>query len=184
MCKSDDVTDYDCSAISCIPSLSELYLEPIASENAENLLANETYTASDITISGTETVEFSIQVVSEKSVLTLSDSEWDTGTYDYVLSVGDKNSLDLTLKLERSGGKGCCSNTLLLDSFEIDGEVQEEDTFLTYKIPISNIDKSKSLIGIIILPKKMKLLKLRLFLPHINCNGYTAKIIIFSQLIL
>ncbi|WP_276165480.1 hypothetical protein [Zobellia alginiliquefaciens] len=140
MCKSDDVTDYDCSAVLCESGFSNLDLELVDSESNVNLLTNETYSASDITISGNETVEFSIQVVSEKSVLTLSDSEWDTGTYDYVLSVGDKNSLDLTLKLERSGGKGCCSNTLLLDSFEIDGEVQEEDTFLTYKIPINNID--------------------------------------------
>jgi len=140
MCTSDDVTDYDCSAVTCAPNFSNLYLELIDDESGENLLANETYPTSDITIWGNETIEFSIQVVSEKSVLTLSDSEWDIGTYDYVLSIGNENSLDLTLKLERSGGEGCCSNTLLLDSFEIDGKVQEEDTYLTYKIPINNID--------------------------------------------
>ncbi|MGS0526489.1 hypothetical protein ACU8V7_16205 [Zobellia nedashkovskayae] len=139
MCSSDDTEDYDCSAVLCVADFSELHLELIDSENSENLLTNETYTASDITISGNETIEFSIQDIAEKKILTLSDSEWEIGTYNYVLTVGDSNIFDITLKLARTDGEGCCSNTLLIESLEIDGEIQEDNSTL-FKIPINNLD--------------------------------------------
>ncbi|MGJ8735077.1 hypothetical protein [Zobellia laminariae] len=139
MCLSDDTKDYDFLAVTCASGFSNLYIELADSENSENLLTNETYTASDITISGNETIEFSIQDIAEKKILTLSDSEWEIGTYNYVLTVGDSNNFDITLKLARTDVEGCCSNTLLIESLEIDGEIQEDNSTI-FKIPINNLD--------------------------------------------
>ncbi|MDO6821226.1 hypothetical protein [Zobellia sp. 1_MG-2023] len=74
-----------------------------------------------------------LKKISEKTFLSLSNSEWEIGTFDYVLTIGDSNSFDLNLKLEKSGGEGCCSNTLLIKSLQIDGDVQE-DTPSIFKI--------------------------------------------------
>ncbi|MDB2606871.1 hypothetical protein N9Y48_03725 [Zobellia sp.] len=137
MCTSDDSEILDCSAVLCASNFSDLYLKIIDSESDENLLINETYTALDIVISGSETILFSIQEVLEERVLTLSDSTWEAGTYEYTLSIGDSHNFDLTLTLESTGGEGCCSNRIFLASFEIDGQVQKEDVGTLFILPVS-----------------------------------------------
>ena len=129
MCESDD-QDYDCSFVSCQANFNKLYIEVLDNDSGTNVFASAIYDKGDIALHGSETTTFEINNELDKQLLVISDSIWETGKFEYTLNIGETNALKLVLDLERSGGKGCCSNRLFLKTLNVDGNLNDMEATL------------------------------------------------------
>lgn len=123
--EGDNVLAPDCAAVLCEADFSELFLEVVSSDTNENVFFANIYDESDITVNGNPSMNFEIRNVLEKELLVLSDENWEIGSFEYTLRIGETNEFVLALELARTGGVGCCANRLFLDNLKINDTVQD-----------------------------------------------------------
>lgn len=117
----------DCAAVLCEgpPALAF----DIKLDNA-NIFLNETYTLEDITITGNNAEDFTIELSTfnteePESILVLQNFDWTVGTFENSLVIEDSIVIPLVIEIALSEPGGCCGGIARLKSLKINGIAQE-----------------------------------------------------------
>lgn len=111
-------TEDECSTVLCDGGQRVLGFEII--QDGENVFDIGTYNEGDVVIDDSNTqiaIEF-ISNIEDRPALLIQDPDWSSGTYDYVVELGD-DSFTISPTFELSDESECCGRVLFLTSIEV-----------------------------------------------------------------
>ncbi len=127
--------DPDCSTVLCAAGDS-INIEFIS--NGENVIANRTYTADNILVTGDLVENLNVQVRDNvqggttTGLLELSNFEWQPGQYNYSVRLGTDWVIDIVVTFSLSEDFACCGRRLILTDLSAGDFSVERTTFSSF----------------------------------------------------
>ncbi len=106
--------------------------------NGENLIANRTYTANNILITGDLVESLNIRVLDNvgggttTGLLELNNFEWQPGQYNYSVRLGDEWVIDIEVTFSLSEDFPCCGRHLIITDLNAGDFTVERTTYSSF----------------------------------------------------
>ena len=129
----------DCSLVLC--EGPPVFLFEVL-ENGENVIENDTYPIETISIVGTDSSTFILEIQTwqtsdgEKTGVVVDNQSWEPKLYDINLNLASDVSIPIQINMGLSEAEGCCGGIPRVSAVFINGEIQSPNnrTFFTLEI--------------------------------------------------
>ncbi|ASV30972.1 hypothetical protein [Maribacter cobaltidurans] len=129
----------DCSLVLC--EGPPVFLFEVL-ENGENVIENDTYPIETISIVGTDSNTFILEIQTwqtgdgEKTGVVVDNQNWEPKLYDIDLNLASDVSIPIQINMGLGEAEGCCGGIPRVSAVFINGEIQSPNnrTFFTVEI--------------------------------------------------